>query len=257
MLVDEIAEKELELLETEPRITECVIGLRYTYCEILVDGEKYLGVSITPLEDLLNVNPSLNIPKTITLLPKIVDSPNPYDKVVAQALINAIGSYLIKTRQPGEIELVEADIVDLISDYVVEPVLIIGNMGPLKRKLYDHGLNEVYVIERNPLYRYGALPDTSFPRLVSKARTLIITGATLVNDTIDYIIEKAGRDKNILLVGPTASFYPSIAVPKYFDVIASMIPRNIDAVKNVIKAGGGRWDFTQYCDSYLFVGEKK
>ena len=257
MLVDEIVEKELELLSVEPRITECVIGLRYTYCEIEADGEKYLGVSITPIEDLLNVHPSLEIPKRIGMLPKFVRSPNPYDKVVAQALINAIGSYLVKTRQPGEIELVEADIVDLIGEYVVEPVLIIGNMGPLKRKLYEHGLNKIDVIERNPLYRYGALPDTSFPRLVSKARTLIITGATLVNDTIDYIIEKAGRDKNLILVGPTASFYPPIAVPKYFDVIASMIPRNIEAVKNVIRAGGGRWDFTQYCDSYLFVGEKK
>ncbi len=256
MLVEEIAEKEISLLREEPLITECLIGLRYSYCEIMVDDEKYLGVSITPIEDLLNVSPSLRLPKTIHELQRLVRSPNPYDRTIAQALLNALGSYLIRTIEQGEIELIEADIIGLIGRYVAEPVLLVGNMGPLRRKLVEQGISEIYVVERNPLNRHNALPDVSLPRLIGKAKTIIITGATLVNDTIDYIIEKAGNNKNLVLVGPTASVYPPIIVPRYFNIVASMIPRNIDAVKKVIKAGGGRWDFSRYCDSYLFAGEK-
>ncbi len=256
LLVEEIAEKEISLLREEPLITECLIGLRYSYCEIMVDDEKYLGVSITPIEDLLNVSPSLKLPKTIHELRRLVISPNPYDRTIAQALMNALGSYLIRTIEQREIELIEADIIELIGRHVVEPVLLVGNMGPLRRKLAEQGISEIYVVERNPLNRYNAFPDVSLPRLIGKAKTIIITGATLVNDTIDYIIEKAGNDKILVLVGPTASVYPSTIVPKYFNIVASMIPRNIEAVKNVIRAGGGRWNFSQYCDNYLFVGEK-
>ncbi len=256
MFIDVIAQEILSLVkDIELIVNECLIGFRYSYCEVSDGNDKYLGVAITLSEDLIGVRPTLKIPEKTSDLLEFISSPNPYDRVFGVAFLNAVSAYLLRKKHSDILRSV--DIVDLLDKYIVEPVLIIGNMYPLYRKLVEHGIEEIFIVEKNPLYRGRDIyPDTSLPRLINRSRTIIITGATLVNDTIDYILEKT-KDKVKILVGPTAAIYPYVLIPKYFDVVASMIPRDNEMVKKIIKAGGGRWDFSKYCDHYIVVSGEK
>ncbi len=121
-------------------------------------------------------------------------------------------------------------------------------MVPLVRNLSQR--MKVSVIERNPKLRFGAYSDSLAPRLLSKADVAIITGATLVNDTIDYILQITKGKK--FLVGPTAGIYPPWLKDKV-DLVAGTKIVDIEKTKEIIRGGGGRWDFADYCDEYIFT----
>lgn len=250
MIVDELAEGILRYAR-EAGISDWCVCLRYAYVEIGRCERKYLGVALVPHEDVHGVRPALR-PPSLESLPEMVSSPNPIDKVLGVALINALSSALVREegllRTSSEIAL---DVPTLLSRKGVRSVLVVGNMAPLVRKLREAGM-EVFVTERNPATRWGgAYPDTSFARLAKRVEAAVITGAALVNDTLDYLLDALGHAFKVL-VGPTAGAYPPLLAPRYVDAVASMLVDDVDAVKRVLKLGGGRWDFSDYCTHYVY-----
>ncbi len=250
MIVDELAEGVLSLTDGAV-VTDWCVCLSYAYVEVLAGGERYLGVAVVPHEDVYGVKASLREPSR-ERLKDMVSSPNPLDKVLGVALINALSSYLI--RQDGVLRAspeIAEDVPSLLVSEGIRSVLVVGNMAPLVRRLREVGM-EVFVTERNPAVRCGgAYPDTSFPRLARGVEAAVITGATLVNDTLDNILEALTHAFKIL-VGPTAGAYPPLLVPKHVEAVASMVVEDVEAVKRVLRLGGGRREFGRFARHYIF-----
>ena len=250
MIVDELADG-VQALVSGGEVTDWCVCLRYAYAEIVADGVRYLGVALVPHEDVHGVRPSLREP-SLKRVRDMVSSPNPLDKVLGIALINAVSSHLIRR---ADLLRTSSDVAEdvplLLSSEGIRSVLVVGNMVPLVRKLREAGM-EVFVTERNPAARWGgAYPDTSFTRLAHRVEAAVITGAALANDTIDFLLEALGHAFKVL-VGPTAGAYPPLLAPKYVDAVASMLVEDVDAVKRVLRLGGGRWDFGEYCTHYTY-----
>ncbi len=250
MIVDELAEGVLSKV-SNVYVSDWCACLRYAHVEVTVGSGQYLGVALVPHEDIQGVRAPLREP-SIKGLREMVSSPNPIDKVLGVALINALSSHLIKREGLlGGLEEIAEGIPSLLSSEGVRSVLVVGNMAPLVRRLREAGM-EVLVTERNPAARWGgAYPDTSFARLARGVEAAVITGAALVNDTIDYLVDALGHAFKVL-VGPTAGAYPGLLVPKYVDAVASMIVDDVDSVKRVLRLGGGRWDFSEFCTHYTY-----
>ena len=251
MIVDELAESVISLV-SGAEVTDWCVCLRHAYVEVMIDGDRYLGVALVPHEDVHGVRAPLREP-SLEALGVMVSSPNPIDKVLGVALINAVSSYLIKRDGfTDELPEIADEVPALLISRRVRSVLVIGNMAPLVRRLREAGMT-VYVTERNPAARWGgAYPDTSFVRLAGRVRAAVITGATLVNDTLDYLLPMLTYAYKVL-VGPTAGAYPPSLAPRYVDAVASMVVDDVDAVKRVLRLGGGRWDFSKYCTQYIYA----
>jgi len=247
--------RKLKSIGDIPEIIECFVGLRYSCVVVKGRAGKSLGLALTPIEDIqgVQVKPAY-VPKTESLL-DLVASLNSLEKVLGIALLNALSAYLLHViGYKGDIDIYKEGIFDVVTRMAKEPIVVVGNMMPLVNRLKEVGIKDITVIERNPCIRCGvAFSDIAASRVIPTARTLIVTGATLVNDTIDHILNLATDKAKVILVGPTAALHPEPAFKMGIHAIASLKPMNIDAVIQIIKLGGNRWDFTKYCKEYVVI----
>ena len=248
----------VESLGALPEVVDFCVGVRYSYVLLRDGGRGWLGVALTPIEDV--IGSPYELPERIVCsgLLDYVSSLNPAIKSLGVALLNALSNYLLWGLRYGsgfEVRLGD-EIIDLLVKLIEEPVVVIGNMGPLIRRLRSYGFKDVKILERNPCFRCGtALPDVALGRVVPCGGTLVVTGATLVNDTIDYILELGrGRSCRVVLVGPTAAAHPEPLLNEGIYAVASMVPVKNNEVIKVIKLGGGRWSFSKYCKHYIVIG---
>lgn len=256
MIIDQLTDFVLNVLEEiDEKLVIIDYGIGVTYSYVVVEGDygRSIGLAVVLLEDLAGTRHDRARKPSIDVLPNLVSSFNPLEKSLGVALLNALSQYLLWNRRLllGA-NITNKDIIENIISKAPEPIVVIGNMIPLVRKLVSQGLKEIYVFERNPSIRCGdALPDILLPRIIGKAKTLIVTGAVLVNDTLDYIVEKTPKDAEIFLVGPTAGAHPA-AIFAYTPVkgVASMHCFDIENVVESIRLGGGRWDYCKYCMDY-------
>ncbi len=233
MLMEKLAGRVME--EVSPdwglRIKEYCVCLRAAYVVVEdKNGERSIGISHIALEDLHDSTPPR--PPSIEDVDELVMDLNPITRSLALSLLNAVSQYIIKKRS---IDLGEnrRDFISLIRG---EPVCVIGNMVPLVRELEKKGV-EVYVFEKNPRLRcFGKCFSDSEERiLLPRCRTLIITGMTLLNHSIDGIIA-ASRGYNIV-VGPTAGILPMAFRSSGVDIVGSVHVVDIDGLINHLRLG--------------------
>ena len=257
LFIDEIVEwvlKRIKKLKCRAKVIDYSIGRSYSYVLVGDDRGRSLGLALTPIEDIIGCKLTPSRRPSIGNLPEMVSSINPLEKVLGVALLNALSSHLLwRVNDTDRLRVEFGDLLELTCKLVEEPIMVVGNMAPLVRSLKEHGFKRIYVTERNPSFRCGiSLPDNVFLRLIGSCRSLVVTGATLVNDTIDLFLEFRGNSK-LLLVGPTASIHPKPAFKLGVSAIASLAVKDIDSTIEVIKLGGSRWDFTKYCRQYLIL----
>lgn len=246
MLTDVLAKRATEeAIKRGLKIEDYMVGLKYSYAIVSGPKGREMGVAYMPVEDMSRG--FARRPK-IEKLPSMIDSTNMQEKSLGIALINAISQYILWLEDENR-SIQHENIVDYIPGCCPEGnVVVVGNMVPLVRNLSER--IKVTVVERSPKLRFGAHSDSLAPRLLSRADVAIITGATLVNDSIDHILNLVKGKK--FLVGPTAGVYPPWLKGKV-DLVAGTRITDIEKTKEIIKGGGGRWDFSDYCDEYIFT----
>ncbi len=259
MIVDEYARAVLEVVSSEHLgIDDYMVGLRYSIG--IVGGGKghKAGLAIVPVEDVIGMPMARPIVE-LEDIAEHVSSTNIIEKSLGVALLNAISQYILLDLGYMEEYRVEQDksliefVVEAVKGRRDEKIVVVGNMVPLVRRLREHGFNPV-VLERNPAYRgRDSLPDSSGYRELLDADVVIITGATLVNDTIDIVLKLAEKAKTKILAGPTASVYPDPFFDRGITHIASTRIIDIQKVLDIIKHGGGRWDLNEYLEDYIIV----
>jgi len=173
----------------------------------LSDGAEGLGMAYSPIEDLshgdskalLEALGRLNVSDACSL----TDSPYPVVKSLLVAYLNALTTFIYDVPP----EAVGKDVLDVMGFSRDDVVVVVGYIGPVVKGLKGR-VRKVLVLERNPRRRGQALPDTSAPRVLPKASKVVVTGATLVNDTLDSVLELVPPDAEVALVGATASVHP-------------------------------------------------
>ncbi len=253
MLLDELW-KEISTLVPPLKIVDYAIGVKYSYAVVKGEHGRAMGTSYFPVEDL--TRGCSRVPQ-ISSLGAMLSSTNIFEKSLGIAILNAISQYLLwNMNHWKKFELSYRNIVDEVARICKSgrKIVVIGNMVPLVSRLKEMGF-EVTVLERNPRFRYGAIPDIFGPRIIPHADALIITGTTLLNDTLDSILHLGKNAKIRALIGPTAAVYPTPSLSSLTH-IASLKIQDMDRVVETIKLGGGRWDFTPYAREYIIYGVK-
>jgi len=216
VILQKLAERIIPYIDDFEIIDYCSC-LRASYVIVKDKKEnKFIGVSHIPRENLHNQG--VIIKPEINKLQKLVSDINIINRSFGLALINAISQkYIEPKKEYPEIK---------------EPICIIGNMQPLVKEFYG---KKFYVFEKSTELRGNAMSESEEELLVPECKTLFITGVTLLNFTIERIVEISNGTN--ILIGPSAGFIPELVKDLGIHYVQSMKFHDVEKVKEFLRLG--------------------
>lgn len=85
---------------------------------------------------------------------------------------------------------------------------------------------------------------------------MVITGVTLVNHTLVPILNLAGKAKEIVVVGPTASVYPEPLFRRGVTVMGGVRITDASRMIHLIGEAGSGYDFFENCAEKVIMRNK-
>ena len=159
--------------------------------------------------------------------------------IVRLAAINAVSAELISKSNYTIIE--DKDPIDLVDLNSNKTVCIVGafhtymkNIANTSAKLIVLELNESAVPDDFKKYYVPAEKASSvFP----DSDVIIITGSTLINNTLDKMLKIIPPNKKVIIVGPTASLIPDVLFEHGINIIGCTRIVDADRVFHAISEG--------------------
>lgn len=136
----------------------------------------------------------------------------------------------------------EADILDLLPVGPEDAVGMIGYFGPLVGSIKKRA-RALHIFERKPILELDVLPDSAAGDLLPQCQIVILSATTLLNHTIDGLLDSCKAAREIAVLGPSTPFLP-VSFRKWGVTILSGI-QVIDAhqVLRVVSEAGGTRSF--------------
>ena len=169
-------------------------------------------------------------------------------KTLGIATLNALSSLLWELDPPTEYAIeMGKDAFDELDVTQYEKTVVIGALVPMLKKLIAAG-KDFHVLEQDsrtlkerelPYYA----PAEAAPDYVPDADLLVITGVTILNDTLPGILAMAKPGAEILVTGPTASMLPELLFNKGVTMTGGIIVTKADEVLNILSEGGSGYHF--------------
>ncbi len=237
-------------------VERVVIGLFFSGVKL---SNGFAGLSYTPVKDVpqavccpssagrifdpFKVN-GLPAAEVLTAL----NSNEPIKTAVAIAALNALSAACWERGLTNDYRLqLDTDAVDVVRMPADRSVALIGAFVPVLRKLKVRG-GRWWVIEQDPRTLKGDemshfVPADQSRQTIAAADVLIITGVTLVNHTLEPILEAARPDAEIAVIGPTASLLPDALFKRGVRVMGGVRVIKPDELLDVLAAGGSGHHF--------------
>lgn len=229
------------------RLSSACVGLFYT--AVMLEN-NYVGLCYTPKEDIGHLagrpRPSFRGAGALETA-RLANSLNMVERAVGIATLNALSQYLMELE--GYDRQFGIDASDALKLHRQDHVAVVGYIKPLVAKLKVK-VRELRVLERNPQMRGDALPDTLAEIIVPKADVVIISGASMVNATLDRLLELSKRARLTAVVGPTASMLPEPLFQRGANVVAGVQAKGSKVLDAVSEARTFR-DFKTLVKKYI------
>jgi uncharacterized protein len=87
------------------------------------------------------------------------------------------------------------------------------------------------------------VPAEQSQEVIKRADVLIITGVTLINHTLEEILRNAGPDREIAVMGPTASLLPEPLFERGVRIVGGVRVERPDSLLDVLAVGGSGYHF--------------
>lgn len=178
------------------------IGLGYTAVEI---SGGQVGLAYTLFEpgccELL--------PKELTFWEKPADlvlrgllSSHSLETTIALATVNA----LLNNR---ELSFLYGDTLSVISPKSEDEVAMVGYFEPLARKLSGR-VKALWIFEKGERHGPGLLSEAEMPEYLPRASLVFITSVTLINRTLEDILDQIKRAREVVLLGASTPLAPEV-----------------------------------------------
>ncbi len=237
-------------------VERVVVGLFFTGVK-LSNGSG--GVCFTPIKaipeavccpssagrifDPLNAR-GMKVTKALSAL----SSREPIKTAVAVATLNALSATCWDRGLKGPYDIqTGVDAQDVIKTPGSASVAVVGAFTPVLKKLKNRG-GRWWVIEQDRTTLKSDELDHFVPAersedVIKEAEVLIITGVTLVNHTLDHILDTAKAGAEIAVIGPTASLLPEPLFERGVRVVGGVWVKKSDQLLDVLAAGGSGYHF--------------
>ncbi len=175
-------------------------------------------------------------------------SPHGIRRAAGIAAMNALADMCWKRRPHPEFELrAGVDAFDAAEIRPGETVVVVGAFVPFLKELKRRG--QPYLVleqdsrtlkaEELPFFR----PAEKADEVVPEADVLLVTGTTLINDTLDHLLALAKPHCRVAMVGPTVGLLPDAFLRRGAQILGSIEIRRPDEFLDVLAEGGSGYHF--------------
>jgi uncharacterized protein (DUF4213/DUF364 family) len=215
------------------RITKVLIGLHWTAVIAEVEGQQRCGLAST-LSKPHHHHGQPDVPQAGQLedlpgseLAMLAKSDEPILPGVGIAAINA----LLPHHPEAWIDLNAEQV--LAEHGLGKKVALIGHF-PFVTRLRSQ-VAELWVLEQQP--KAGDLPAQSAAEILPQADVVAITGTTLINHTLNELLQLCSTQALIILLGPSTPLSPAL-FDHGIDILCGSVVTAIEPVLRVIRHGG-------------------
>lgn len=273
-ILDETRNEILAALGTaaeEATVERVVVGIFFTGVKLSTGNG---GLCFTPVKEIPEAVccPSsagrirdprrINGTRAVALLDDLY-SREPLRRAMGVAALNALSAAYWERNDPRDYEIRgNTDAQDLIPIMPDKKVTVIGALAPVLQKLKKHG-GTWWVVEQDPRTLRKDEMDHFVPagradEAIGQADILVITGVTLLNHTLEGILQKAAGGADIYLMGPTAGMLPGPLFARGVRVIGGIRVKRPDEVLDVLAAGGSGYHiFDDLAERIVLVTSEK
>ena len=238
-------------------VERVVVGLFFTGVKL---SNGVCGISYTPLKSLPHSGGMVG--KGIEFFTRDINSPSPLKKTIAIAVINALSQTCFQ-KNPSLYNIkLNADPFDELTFKDGSFSVIIGALVPYIKDMMKNGRDfrilelDKSVLKENELVYY--LPASEAKNVVPKADNLIITGTTLINDTLEEILSFKKDGADVVVVGPTVSMLPQALFECGVKHIGGVYTTHADELLDIIaQAGSGYHFFKKFANKFAISDERR
>jgi uncharacterized protein (DUF4213/DUF364 family) len=137
---------------------------------------------------------------------------------------------------------VESDILDLLSFGSEDTVGMIGYFGPLVEPIKKRA-RALRIFERRAEPEYEILPESATLELLPKCQVVILSATTLLNHTIDGLLDLSRNAREIAILGPSTPFLPEIFHRHGVTMLSGLQVADPMQILQTISEGGGTRQF--------------
>ncbi|MBN1548056.1 MAG: hypothetical protein JW902_15500, partial [Syntrophaceae bacterium] len=231
----------------EMTVERLVVGIFFTGVKLSTGTG---GLCFTPVKDVPEAvccpssagrirDPRMIQGCNVAVILEDLKSREPLRKAAAIAVLNALsvacwdrglaGDYAILSRTDAQ------DLIDLKGE---RKVTVIGALGPVLQKLKKRG-GTWWVVEQDPRTLRSDETAHFFPadhagEVIGRSDILVVTGVTLLNDTLEGILQQAKPGADICVMGPTAGMLPEPLFTRGVRVVGGVRIKAPDALLDVL-----------------------
>ncbi|MEI8047918.1 MAG: DUF364 domain-containing protein [Bacteroidota bacterium] len=191
---------------------------------------------------------------------RVVDLFSHYDqtclmKTIQLAVMNAISAELMAESSYKIIE--NQDPIGLVDLQGKKRVCVVGAFLSYIKKIAETDcilqiveLDETVVPEE---YKQYLLPSHLSEKAISNSDIVIITGATLVNNTLDKLLELISIKTQVILVGPTSSLIPDVLFARGVNILGATQISDSDKMLEMVAEGASGFQLFKTCATKICI----
>jgi uncharacterized protein (DUF4213/DUF364 family) len=164
-----------------------------------------------------------------SLLGSLIEGRDPLKKALGLAAANAV----LHT----ELSEDERDSLSIMQLTPEDRVAMVGLFAPMVPKIEATGA-KLTVIERNPA-RLAVLGKKEEGRILKECTVAVITATTLLNDTLEEVLNGLGNPRHVAILGPSTPLLREIFQGTPIHHLGGAIVRDTGKVMQIISEGGG------------------
>jgi uncharacterized protein (DUF4213/DUF364 family) len=171
------------------------------------------------------------------------------------AALNAISSKIISNSDYRKLE--NTDPIEFVPLDSQKTITIVGGFHSYIRKISPTN-NKLYVLELNgdalsEEHRQFYVPAADFKEILPISDIIIITGLTLVNNTIDGLLSAIPSKALVIVTGPSSSIIPDILFENKVNIIGATRITNPDLLFTIVGEAGAGFHLFQYCAQKICI----
>ena len=169
-------------------------------------------------------------------------------RAVGIAAVNALADCCWQRRPHRDVELQHGvDAFDATDIRHGDNVVVVGAFVPFLKELKRRG-QAFLVLEQDPsTLKADELPffrpAEQAAEILPDADVVLITGSTLVNNTLEHLLALTRPDARVTVVGPTVGMLPAAFLARGADVLGCVRITEPDAFLDLLAEGGSGYHF--------------
>lgn len=171
------------------------------------------------------------------------------------AVLNAISSKLLESSNFKILR--NTDPIDLIDLNSKKTITMVGAFQSYIDKISVTD-NQLHVLEFNEDALIGNdkkffVPANDYQKVLPISDIVIITGLTLVNDTLDDLLKTIRPSTQTIVTGPSSSFIPDVLFANHVNIIGAVKTTNTELMLKVVSEAGAGYHLFKYCAEKICI----